>query len=63
MVRPAPGTIQQGVLLGRVHGHAVLAGHGGVHEFDDDVGADALDLAVAPLLERDRWRWCRRLLR
>src|SRR5439155_9997314 len=45
------GDHQQGVLLGRVHGHAVFAGHRGIHEFDDDVGADTLDPAIAPLLE------------
>ena len=56
------GNVQQGVLLRRIHGHAEFARHGGIDEFDDDVGADAFDIAVAPLLERDRWTFCRRLL-
>src|ERR1022692_1736762 len=46
------GDIGQGVLFRRVHGHVVLARHGGVHELDDDVCADAFQVAVAPLLER-----------
>ncbi len=43
--------VEQGVLFGGVHGHVILARHGGVDELDDDVGADAFDLAVAPLFE------------
>ena len=46
------GNIEQSVLFRRVHGHVVLARHGGVDELDDDVVADAFDVAVAPLLER-----------
>ena len=45
------GNVQQGVLFRRVHGHAELARHGGVDELDDDVVADAFDVAIAPLLE------------
>ena len=45
------GDVQQRVLLGGVHGHAVLARHGGIDEFNNDVGADAFDVAIAPLLE------------
>src|SRR5450432_125743 len=45
------GDVEQGVFLGRVAGHAILARHGGVDEFNIDVGANALDIAVAPLLE------------
>src|ERR1039458_1754962 len=36
---------------GRVARHAVLARPGGVHELDDDVGADAIDVVVEPLLK------------
>ena len=43
------GNIQQRVLLGRVHGHAIFAGHGGIDELDNDVAADAFDIAIAPL--------------
>ena len=47
------GDVQQGVLFGRVHGHAELARHGRIDELDDDVVADAFDIAIAPLLERE----------
>ena len=46
------GNIGQCVLLRRVHGHVVLARHGGIYELDDDVGANAFQVAVAPLLKR-----------
>src|SRR5207253_7678299 len=44
--------IEQGVLFRRVHGHAEFARHGGVDEFDNNVGSDTLDPAIPPLLER-----------
>src|ERR1039458_2155342 len=44
--------VQQGVLLGWVHRHAVLTGHRGIDELNDDVGSHALNVAVAPLFER-----------
>src|SRR5581483_9343096 len=45
------GHVQQGVLFGGVHRHAVFAGHGGIDELDDDVAAYVFDVAIAPLLE------------
>src|ERR1043165_8423429 len=48
--------IEQRILFGRVHGHAVLAGHGRIDELDDNVAAHALDVAVAPLFARERRR-------
>ena len=45
------GNIQQGILFRRVHRHVVFARHGGVDELDDDVRADAFEIAVSPLLK------------
>src|SRR6266849_357195 len=44
--------VQQGVFFRRVHGHAVLAAHGGVYKLDVYVVADSIDVAVAPLFKR-----------
>ena len=51
--QPGVGDIQQGVLLGGIHGHAVFAGHGGVDEFDQHLIAQvrSLQVAVAPDFE------------
>ena len=45
--------MQQGVLLGRIHGHAVFARHGGVDELDQHFVAQVrtLQVAVAPDFE------------
>ena len=45
------GHMQQGVLFAGVHGEVVFAAHGRIDELQHDVVPDAVDVAVAPVLE------------
>ena len=44
--------VKQSVFFAGVNRQVVLTGHGGIDEFQNDVGADAVDVAIPPLLER-----------
>src|SRR4029077_15230578 len=43
--------VREGVFLGGVHGHVVIAAHASVDEFDDHFLANVLEITVAPALE------------
>ena len=47
----AAGGVEQGILLVGIGGHVVVAAHAGVHELDDDLIADAFEIAIAPALK------------
>ena len=46
------GGIEQSVFFGAVNGHVVIAAHASVDEFDHDLLADLIQVAIAPSLER-----------
>ena len=50
IVRPAPGTRDKRVFLGRVHGDVILVGHGRIDKFNGHVRTAAFEIPVAPSL-------------
>ena len=49
--QPGSRDFCQGVFFARIHGHVIFAGAARVHEFDDDVVPDSVQVAVAPLFK------------
>src|SRR5438270_2188857 len=48
------GGVEQSVFFGAVDSHVIVAAHAAIYEFDDDLIAHPLQVAIAPLLEGKR---------